>query len=139
MSCVCVCVWCVYCTIRYTHLYGFVILPRKENSFSAEALPESGSTALPRQLRAPTVSHAAGSEDRTRRAETVDVVFSPHSATWVSKTPPSCHEPQCTPEPGLFDPQSLLDLEAGVRWKVTTGSWRNSFTSIFPPFPLSPP
>ena len=53
--CVCVCVWCVYCTIRYTHLYGFVILPIEENSFSAEALPESGSTALPRQLRAPTV------------------------------------------------------------------------------------
>ena len=58
--CVCVCVWCVYCTIRYTHLYGFVILPIKENSLSPEALPESGSTALPRQLWAPTVSHAAG-------------------------------------------------------------------------------
>ena len=64
MSCVCVCgggcVWCVYCTIRYTHLYGFVILPIKENSLSPEALPESGSTALPRQLWAPTVSLAAG-------------------------------------------------------------------------------
>ena len=85
MSCVCVCV-CV-CVLHHK-IHSFIWIchsPYKENSFSPEALPESGSTVLSRQLWAPTLSHGAGSEDRTRRAEQVDVVFIHHSATWFSK------------------------------------------------------
>ena len=126
---VCVCV-CVYCTIKYTHLYGFVILPIKKTAFPQKlSLSQEAQFSLVNcglQLFHMEQGVKIGQGGQRKRMW----------YSFITLPPGSVNEPQSTPKPGLYDPQFFLDLEAGVRRKATTGSWSNSITSIFAPFPL---